>query len=536
MLHRVGIPDPIVNKFPGHLSPEKSAECIGNLSVGSNKHASKTSIFSEDHPKDDDFDDNSSSFRKALKHIDILVAKVQNFTQSIQIQNLSSLLQPVVSQSDLQPAEATTSMKTMQHASVVLFVSSVMLVCIASSTEEPGPNVTVANLPGSMRLSTSDINRVPAVQLQGPIATTDQEERILSPLTPLMEKLRFYVVETLGYLKGCYLIELFTSAEGVMKRYHPRTSVEGDTYKLAQDFWDRLTQLDLVALKMIARYYHDDLRTIRYALVKLFSSKYGVSEMTEVLLKAQDSDTTFRSKFAKQLLSDQLSLWEHGGTSAADVFVQIKRPGSDEVTVPQWRLFFDYVSRLVVPYGHPHTFDTVAKDLAGVDGILPVLAQVKTIHGRPGVFARFVERAIAPDVAKEGDSFQEYLSLLNLRPADFFEVDVRNVVNKILEDKFRSREKEIHLFSALREYYGDVLFFEGILEAQTKKHTGTQDSNQAKEWLFEQWSLEMDNGSDVKRLLQKIRESGPEFGRQLTRKTATKIASQYAAWSKNQPT
>ncbi|CAI5731572.1 unnamed protein product [Hyaloperonospora brassicae] len=426
----------------------------------------------------------------------------------------------------------------MQYVSVVLFVSSVMLACITSSTVDPSPNVTEANLrENSLRLSTNDINRISAVRVLGPNATTDQEERMIPVLTPMMEKLSSFATKIIDYIRGFKWIMKYASVDKFLRCFDPKRTVIKDPFKLAQNFWNELTESTYEAMRFLAESNSGDSRTTKFALVDYLSTRFGETEMTEVLLRAQDSGgKKFMARAAKRLLDEQVRRWLHSKTSLVDVSRYIYRPDSDDLAESRWDLFDDYYFGFIGLFGGAQIFGKTAGELDKAAALLPILAKGKKISGHTSDFAESLQDTLVTQWVLGKKSFQDFLSLLNYRPVQFFEVESRLVVNQFIEEAEIFHGKKIDLYSALRKDYGDVQFFEGILKAQKNKETSTGDCDQAKEWLFGQWELELYNEGDVKRLLEIFRGSFRVSDRQISKATAAEIAREYTAWYKSRRT
>ena len=168
--------------------------------------------------------------------------------------------------------------------------------------------------------------------------------------------------------------------------------------------------------------------------------------------------------------------------------------------------------------------------------MLPILAKGKKIGGHSSDFAESLEDTLIAQWVLGKKSFRYFLSLLNYRLVQFFEVESRRVANKFIEEAETFRGEKIDLYSALREDYGDVQFFEGIREALKNKETSTEDCDQAKEWLFGQWESMLYDEADMTRLLQNIRVSSRVSDREISKVTAAEIAREYAARYKSRRT
>ena len=182
----------------------------------------------------------------------------------------------------------------------------------------------------------------------------------------------------------------------VLNRFHPKPTVEGDTFKLVQDFWDGITKWDLKPFRLSFQMKTKRSRGAKVAFVEALSTKYKAIEMIRCYIRLETLELSFGQKWR---LHDLFWSWLYSGVSFADVFWTKYRPVGDKLSIPKLKLLFlEFISRGYKPPALP-SFKAEANDLAEVESIFPLVIKVMDISGAP---VKFCARYIRSTYHKDG--------------------------------------------------------------------------------------------------------------------------------------
>uniref|UniRef100_M4B7I5 RxLR effector candidate protein n=1 Tax=Hyaloperonospora arabidopsidis (strain Emoy2) TaxID=559515 RepID=M4B7I5_HYAAE len=194
-----------------------------------------------------------------------------------------------------------------------------MLTYMTDSFADPSSNVAEANSQAELRSPAGDSRDTDAPQLLGAHETTHPEERILSMISTVVERVKSFAAKIYGVWRARTWLKKGMSAEAILNQFHAKLpSVEGQNDFEA--FWNNLRQRDLLALKKFMEVTTEKNSHDAGVMSKAFSSKYGGAAMTDVLLKAQVSGKNLRAAVATKILEEQVHGWFREEKSIPQLF------------------------------------------------------------------------------------------------------------------------------------------------------------------------------------------------------------------------
>ena len=187
----------------------------------------------------------------------------------------------------------------------------------------------------------------------------------------------------------------FTGTNGVLDQFHLKTAGSEDSFKVAQDYWDRLSDSDMMALMTYFKLANPREKDFSVPFAFALSRRFGEPEMAEVLVKSFRSDTPFRRGLAIALTNGQFTSWHRTGTSPVDVARQLDPWDGKVLTDRRLLMLLGYIYRVDAEKTH-HTLASTFTKLYGGEAILPPIIWGMKMFG----FARWAGMTIESEMVE----------------------------------------------------------------------------------------------------------------------------------------